>query len=244
MNPKDKTREVLLKYYEEYGLEQTVSTALLMLKDNPKSKENRMVVPHVRGELGEVVLECAIMDAIRNSKLKSDEWRLEKSIILKDVDSNNKDYYTELDMVLFTPFKIIAFESKAYQGNKSLTGKGTLKVNGHKFDVYKQHSQHMRVLMTNFDPFIKSGSAVGEAYKMYMFNFSNGTIEDKRITSYKVMLPLIGYKDIPGIINSLGGIKLWNMKLVCSALDLIVKNSDKNHEKHMSYVRGLNHGAR
>ena len=81
-------------------------------------------------------------------------WFYSKGLILKDVNNPNSGYFTELDLTVFSPQRIFAFECKSYAGPKKITDKCTIrKKKGGTFDVYDQHSKHFMVLADQLKPF-------------------------------------------------------------------------------------------
>lgn len=229
-----------MDYYRKNGLKPLVATAEAMLKADVRDKKESNFASDLHGEIAETVLECSIYDCLHSLGWSPGDYRVEKSLILKDVESKNENYFTELDLVLFTPYRVVAFESKSYQGNKTLSGKGLLKSKSGKVDVFKQHTQHMNVLIGNFDSFRLKIDTGLPPYSMFIFDFSLGELKDDRSSSYKAMLPVVHYYDMDVIIRGMcKNKKIWNMKLLNRALDIITKNEDEQRRKHLEYVKGL-----
>lgn len=213
-----------------------------MLKSRKPNGADTKFSVDVHGEICETVLECLIYEYCKNNKKSSKGWRLEKSLILKDLASKNKDYYTELDLVLFAPQGVLGFECKSYQGPKTLTGNGVLQNSYHSFDVYKQHKTHMDVLASNFDYFRKKTAVNSKPYSMYLFNFSLGAIEDHRPVQYQKLMPVLEVSDVPKILGNMKEAAIvWDIALVNKALDTITQNSEMLHQKHLEYVKGMKH---
>ena len=180
-------RQSILRFYSQRGIEQTREFCQKLLEAE-NHKDNKDFKAKVHGEICEALLEAILTDYIKKNKL-SNRWFFEKGMVIKDLDSRNKDFYTELDLTLFTPGKVVLFECKSYAGEKKLCDECTIVRSCGEFDVYKQNKNHMVVLNTN----IKSccTSNVAGAYKLALFNFSIGGLKDLRDEKRKKIMPVI-----------------------------------------------------
>ena len=197
-NYKNDTNKILLDYYKAKGKESTISVATKML-ELKNHKEDKVFYAHVHGEICETVCEICILDFMKRHQAETKDWILEKGLILKDPESENKRYMTELDLTLFTPFKIFTIECKSYRGNKIFTGKCTVnRKNIHPTDVYSQHEKHYKTLIHNFEAFrITTNETLKNAPMLIgYFNFSQGTVTDKRTDKWKRLMPIIDINNI------------------------------------------------
>ena len=138
---KDTTREKLLALRDEYGTETAIEVARKSLKVKASGGDFKK---QFNGEVCEVVLEMILQAMISQ---KHPDWFYIKGLILPDAESNNHEFLTEIDFVLFTKECVYCIECKSYAGDKTITGKGTINLaNGDSRDVYKQNSMHLEVL--------------------------------------------------------------------------------------------------
>lgn len=242
MNYKESTHTLLLEQYQKFGSERTIAIARAMLQSNTHKKE-KAFLSHVHGEICETVLEMLILDFIKENNLSSKGWFYETGLILRDVNKPGSGYFTELDVTLFTPQKIFAFECKSYGGDKRITDKCTIrKKKGGTFDVYDQHMKHFKVLADQMQPFrIASIKTRGVApYQLILFDFALGNTEDVRDTSSKLLMPCLDEKNVTNILKeSFGDPVQWDIVRVRKAINIITRNKEKNTESHLNYVKGL-----
>ena len=242
MSYKSSTNEVLLEYYKEHGLLKTIEVAKAMLK-SASFKNNKTFHSHVHGEICESVLECIVLDYMRRYPVRTKTWFYAKGLIVKDVLNPNNGYFTEIDLTVFTPQKIYAFECKSYGGDKKIVDRCKIvKKKGGSFDVYDQHEKHARVLSEQLNPFRKRETIITPGYQLALFNFSLGETLDTRTPQNKVLMPCV---DDTNIINLFEMNKdkdvIWNMAYVKRAIQIIERNRDENAQKHLEYVRNLHH---
>ena len=241
---KDKTNEKLKEYYNKFGLMRTLQVAYKMLQ-LPDHKRNKNFKNSVHGELCETVLEICIIDFMNSHKDETKDWFYSKGLILKDIESSNSKYLTELDLTLFTPYKVLTFECKSYGGDKQFIDECTVVRKGIKdSNVYSQHEKHYITLMKNIKYFRNSDIEFSKIAPLQIgyFDFSLGTVQDNRIKKWRAMMPIINYANISKLLTSyLNKPECWNMKMLKQAIDIIDKNKDKNTKKHLTYVKSL-HG--
>lgn len=136
MSYKEDTHSLLIQKYEELGLQKMITIARAML-ENTDYKKSTDFIAHMHGEVCETVLECIVLDYMKTYNLERYGWFYKKGLILRDVNHLDSNYFTELDLTVFTPQKIFAFECKSYGGDKKITDKCTIrKKKGGTFDVY------------------------------------------------------------------------------------------------------------
>jgi len=240
MSIKDSTFDTLVRYYDKIkDLDKFVKVCNAMLVDEEST-------PVMRGEIAETVLYVLLDDYIKKNNLT--DWRISKGLILKDINKDpSNEYFTELDLTLFTPKCIFSFECKSYKGSKYLTDSGTLKVkrgNTYKvqLDVFDQHSKHFDVLFENikcaldddvYDKRFKS-------FKLLYFDFSDSPTVDKREQKYRRIFPIINENNLYSLFNKYDERpNYWNMKIVNKVVDIIEKNKKANTKRHLKYVTGL-----
>lgn len=245
MSYKSSTNEQLLDYYKQNGLKATIEVAKAMLK-SASFKNNKTFHSHVHGEICESVLECIILEYMRMYPERTKTWFYSKGLIVKDVLNPNNGYFTEIDLTVFTPQKIYAFECKSYGGDKKITERCKIvKKKGGSFDVYDQHEKHARVLSGQLNPFRKRETIHIPGYQLALFNFSLGETVDMRTPQNKVLMPCV---DDTNVINLFEMNKnkevIWNMAYVRRAIKIIERNKDENTKKHLEYVKNLKHNRR
>ena len=241
---KDKTNRLILDYYKKHSLDRTIRLAYEMLKANTH-KNDSTFRSHVHGELAESVLEIGVMDFMKRHSEQTKDWIVEKGMVLRDPESNNRGYVTELDLTIFTPYKIVTIECKSFQGDKTFTDKCTVRRPGMKHkDVYNQHEKHYRTLMNNFQKFriINEESARVSPLQIAYYDFSIGTVNDVREAKWKKMMPIINPYNLDKFLEMLlDKPTYWRMNYVRRAVQIIAKNKESNTASHLKYVSSL-HG--
>ena len=236
-----KINSILKQVYVGKGLEEMTKLAQELLKSK-QCKEDEEFRNIVHGEVCETVLECYLIDYIKKNNLEN-QWFYEKGIILKDMNNPQGDYLTEVDMTLFTPFKILTIECKCYGGGKLLVDECKIVRKGLKpYDVFKQHSKHIQTLMNNFykfrldNKYARAYSPIDAAY----FDFSLGKITDKRSAEWKNKMPVLNVENLyKHLDNYQGKPNCWNILGLRKAVDVVIRNRDILRKKHLVYVKGL-----
>lgn len=229
---KDVTREKLLRLKKQYGTKVAIEVASksLRLKSNDGAFKKQY-----NGEICEVVLEMILLDFIQK---QHPDWFYIKGMILPDIKSNNREFLTEIDFVLFTPQCIYCIECKSYAGNKRVEDSGTIVLeDGTRRDVYRQNSLHLNVLNNMLGKFSKNPK-----YKMLLFNFSRGNIQDIRDENAKLNFPVVDEKSVVSWLDDKGR-AVWNMRGLSIAKTKLERYSDVNRERHLKYVQGLYNSA-
>lgn len=245
MSYKSSTNELLLDYYSQNGLDATLDVAKAMLK-SASYKNNKTFHSHVHGEICESVLECIILEYLHSNPERTKNWFYSKGLIVKDVLNPNNGYFTEIDLTVFTPQKIYAFECKSYGGDKKITDRCKIvKKKGGSFDVYDQHEKHARVLSEQLNPFRKRETLRIPGYQLALFNFSLGETEDVRTPQNKVLMPCVDATNVTNLFEMNKNKEvIWNMAYVKRAIKIIERNKDENTQKHLEYVKTLKHNRR
>lgn len=238
-NPKDTINKLLNDYYQKKGLNPAIQVAHELLK-KPVISQTDMSTQELNaifnGEVCETVLQIMIQDFMKRNPTKTASWRYNKSVILSDLETQSSKFLTEIDALLFTPECIYIFECKSYAGDKQLVGKGTIKrSNGNDCDVYSQNSLHLKILKQWLNRFSQH-----PFYQMVLFDFSSGTMNDKRTASAKKELPLVTDTNLFQLLHT-SRLGVWHAE----DIDLISKRfateTEKLHAKHLDYVKSINH---
>lgn len=229
MKVKDSARQHLLSIYEKYGSEIAIETARASLTI-PKGVGTDFK-PQFNGEICETVLEIVLKELCKRNK----QWFYLKSVILPDTETLS-DFLTEIDFVFFTESCIYCIECKSYAGNKTIINEGTVVLkDGKKRDVYKQNLLHLEVLSKLLNGFSKSPE-----YKIVFFNFSTGTVNDRRNQEWKKRFLLVDEKTFFTVLDE--GTAVWDLEGLRRAAPKIEKFSQKNRDRHLAYVKSKHGG--
>ena len=241
---KDRTAEVLMNYWKENkDLPKFIKVARNILKSSNSN-------PMIRGELCEVILEVLLREFIKKNNLKKEGWFLVRGLILNDPDNPNSEYLTELDLTLFTPKLIYAFECKSYKGQKMLKDKCTIYLkhgNNYvkKFDVYDQHKKHFVCLHKHLYTNLITVGKDTKPYKLAMFNFSDGDLIDCREDKYKKIFPSLNESTITSLFkNYRDKENFWDINGVRREVVKLLDNKKENTANHLNYVRNLHSNTR
>lgn len=237
-----KINSALKQMYQAKGIEEMTKLGEELLKSK-QCKEDEEFRNIVHGEICETILECYLIDYIKRNHLE-DKWFYEKGMVLKDMNNPDGEYLTEVDMTLFTPFKILTIECKCYGGGKLLVDECKIVRKGLKpYDVFKQHAKHIETLMGNFYRFRlnnKYSSAYSPIDAAY-FDFSLGKITDKRTVEWKTKMPALNINNLYNHLDTyLDKPACWDIKGLKQGVDIITKHKDILRKKHLKYVKGLN----
>ena len=242
MDYKEKTNKEILNLYRTQGIQKTLAVTRCML-ESATHKNDMHFLTHVHGEICEAVLECLILDYLTKYNLTKYGWFYSKGLILKDVNHPDSGYFTELDLTVFTPQKIFAFECKSYGGDKKITDKCTIRKKvGGAFDVYDQHSKHFIALADQLKPFriITPQNALSNPYQLILFNYSVGKTEDVRSTEDKLLMPCLDESNVMNIFKlNYNAPVMWDIQRVRSALNIIEAHSERNRKQHLKYGKNL-----
>lgn len=242
MSYKSKTNEVLLQLYREKGIGHVLQVGRAMLDSN-LHKSDKHFLSHTHGEICESILECLVIDYITKFNLQKYGWFYSKGLILKDVNNAESGYFTELDLTVFCPQRIFAFECKSYAGPKRITDKCTIrKKKGSSFDVFNQHSKHFMVLADQLKPFriYNENNALSNPYQLILFDFSTGETIDERNNKDKLIMPCLNETNVLNIFKTIYNKPItWDIERVRNAIRIIEKHSEENRIKHLNYVKNL-----
>lgn len=241
---KDSTNEVLKDLYKEKGLKDTIITAYQMLKIN-NHKSDKLFRAHLHGEICETVLELIIVDFMNRNKEQTKDWILSKGLILPNIDNIGSTYRTEIDLTIFTPYKILTFECKSYAGDKTITGMCTVERKGMKsVNVYSQHSKHAMMLLKLFNPcrYVREGSDKVSPMQLAYFDFALGTIKDEREAIDKDRMPILRIDSIGKLLAVYTKRPVYyDMKDVKKIVDKLEFYKEKQTKKHLDYVTHIKH---
>lgn len=237
-----KINKILKQIYTVKGIEEMTKVAEELLKSKQcKSDENFRNIVH--GEVCETVLECYLDNYIMINNLEG-IWFYEKGMVLKDMTNPDSEYLTEVDMTLFTPFKLLTFECKCYGGGKLVVDECKIVRKGIKpYDVFAQHKKHIETLMNNLYRFrldteySRAYSPIDAAY----FDFSLGNITDKRDAGWKKKMPVLNVENLyKHLDNYRGKPECWNITGLRRGVAAITKYKEILRKKHLRYVKELN----
>lgn len=246
MNVKEATRFVLMKKAKENGFNAAYSAAYSTLKSK-EQKDNLQFTADVHGEICETVLELRILEFMSKNKEYTKDWRLVKGLILKDRHNLASDFMTETDLFLATPQCLYLFECKSYSGDKVLVKDGLLvrqlahEVKPFYCNVYQQSMLHKNVISEWFtDEFLLPGRI--PIIQTCMFDFSLGTLVDKRSRAAKIELPCLNINSlIPYLVSQTE--EAWDMQALCAVVERLQAVSDKCRSSHLKYVKSLHGGV-
>ena len=247
MSYKEETNKVLLDLYRKTSLDNVIEVARAMLESSTHKKDSCFLA-HTHGEICETVLECLILEYFKKFNLGRYGWFYKKGLILKDINNPDSGYFTELDLTVFCPQKIFAFECKSYGGDNKIVDKCTIKrKKGNPFDVYAQHSQHYKVLADQLKPFrvINKDTAGFSPYQLVLFDFSTGSTTDERTNENKLLMPCLNERNVLNIFKMVYNAPvLWNIGGLAKAMQIIEKHSKENSKKHLEYIKSIHNDAK
>ena len=224
----------------------TIEVGYKML-ELPNHKRNKTFRNTVHGELCETILEICIIDFMKQYSEETKEWVYDKGMVIKDITNMSSNFRTEIDLTLFTPFKILSFECKSYSGDKEFINECTVRRKGIKdCDVYNQHRNHYVTLMKTMKPFRLRNEYTDKIAPMQVayFDFSLGSKVDNRDKKWRALMPIITVNNIHKLLTTyLDKPRCWDMSYINRALKLIDRNKELKTKKHLEYVKSL-HGKR
>lgn len=234
------TRNKLISIYNQYGLATAIQVgfkSLGCLGDAAKGLTEKQIIfvkTNMNGEISETVLELILTEFMRLHPKETENWHLSKGLILKNPERPRSRFMTELDLTLFTPKCVYVFECKSYSGDKRLVDKGTiLRLNGNSCDVFRQNAIHLQTLHANIGRFSDY-----PIYRMALFDFSRGDVEDERDDKNKDMLP---YTTIDNVLKQLvlDGNNVWKIKPLLQVVRILEDASVRLRSEHLKYVKEL-----
>lgn len=241
---KELRRKILNIYFNKGYLHARNSTEMLIKNAGKKAKEkgDKSLTVQIRGECAEVLLELQIREFARTRGLN---WFLSKGLTLERKDYK-KGKTTELDLTLFTPSKIVLFESKYRSGKFKLLDECNLVPSGqfgYPANVYKQNLLHLDNLRRYLAPAVldlKSGKPFSIC--LYMQDLKN--IDDIREKKYKSLIPLLGPDNIQSYLENKAKekVQIWDMQKIKHLVSLLDEKSDDNFKKHIKNIRGDKNG--
>lgn len=225
---KDAIHEQLWKIYDAKGYDvlEKASWDLMKLCES-KAKEQKY--RELKGEIAEIVLECALYEAQKD---------IQPSIVLKGlcIPFRNSNSTTELDLTLVTPKRIILFESKSYKNKPKVTKECLL---GGTMDVAKQSELHLTAL-NQYIGHLRNKSAKQKPYKFILFEMSTEGVSDERTPENKKRIPIANPSSFRTVLNSVleeSVDDVWDLERLIKILEPLSNNSDKTFERHMARMR-------
>ena len=240
---KDKTREIILDYYKNYGLKAVIEFAQNLLQ-LPNFKSDMQFRNEVHGETCEAILECCVIDFIKANKLEK-KWFYTKGLVLKNV--NNPDrFLTEVDFILFTPYQVIPIECRSYAGAKIITNRCTInRKDKQPYDVYAQHKLHSDILIDNISSFrLKTMDSFHvNPFQLAMFDFSRGGLRDTRDILAKREMPILNVNNIHKFLNTfIDKPETWHLQSLKRFVKIVNTHKERNTKLHLDYVKSLHGG--
>lgn len=240
---KNKTREIILDYYKNYGLQAVIEFANKLL-ELPNFKSDMQFRNEVHGETCEAILECCIINFIKRNNLQK-KWFYTKGLVLKDIKNPGR-FLTEIDFVLFTPYQVIPIECKSYAGAKIITDRCTInRKDKQPYDVYAQHKLHSDILIENISAFrLKSLESFHvNPFQLAMFDFSRGGLRDNRDVLYKREMPILNIQNINTFLRRfLNKPATWHMDNLRRFVKIVNTHKEENTKLHLDYVKSLHGG--
>ena len=236
---KKSTYDVLMEYYQHNGFEKTIATAREMLNSSVHRGE-KLFFNHVHGEICEVVAMVTIDTFMQQHPEETRDWFVTKGTILRDPrNQGRRNYFTELDVTLFTPQRIYALECKCYGGDKKLQDVCTINRKGNRTDVFAQHRKHVEVLMNNIDAARREKGAKG--YQLILFDFSAGTLVDERSKENRLLMLCLNEATLPRLLAMNKELPVvWDVKTVKRFMSIIERKKAEMSKEHLKYVTELN----
>jgi len=230
-------RNKIIQIYRKNGYsyaERSINN--LIKKSNVKTKDigKKEWAIQVRGECCELILELQLWEFIKVNQMP---WICSKGLCIERVD-NKRAKTTELDLTLFTPGKIILFESKYRQGKIQLIDECTIVPDwGSVMNVYKQNIMHL----TNLKHYLNDAIITLQGVKPFaitLYMESLDRVNDKRTKENKHLVPLLGPETVNSyLVNLARPTKLiWNMTEIEKIVKELDRNSEKNFKKHMEDI--------
>ena len=228
MSYKDRTHDTILRCYKQYGLGKTLDIAKIMLKDMRYDNKDSFRST-IHGELCESVLEIAIQDWARKTRT---ECVYQKGLIVED-----RDFITEIDLVVCTKKQLFVFECKSYNCDKVLKDicqiqKGDYGI----YDAYSQNRAHFVALFPQIQHCLKSRES--NPVTLALFDFSIGSLKDERSTEGKRRMPVYT-ADTIGRSMQRGRSAVWDLDAMDRELNYLARESEGKREKHLNYVRRM-----
>ncbi len=189
----------------------------------------------IRGECCEILLELYLYEYATKYNLP---WIVSKGLCLTRTDGG-KNKTTELDIVLFTPAKIVIFESKYRKGKIRLLENCTLiDSRNQACDVYKQNLMHLNNLKSYFSSALIKVQA-SKPFRLILYVESVKRVNDLRTPECKRKMSVVGKENLIQQLDSLRltQSKSWDMKKVLEIATKLDKTSKKNINLHMKEVR-------
>jgi len=236
---KKNLRNEILRIYKQDGYDIAMNSTLnLIKKSNKKANEigKKELPVQIRGECTELLLELQIREYARKRNLP---WILSKGLTIPRLD--NKKGMTELDLTLFTPAKIILFESKYRQGKYNIFGECQLVPQssyGFPTNVYLQNLLHLDNLRKHLSSAIITVK-LSKPFSICLYMSDLSKVEDKREVKYKSLIPLLGPNNINNYLKDIENnkIEVWNIGELQKKLIELDSKNEENFKKHLENMK-------
>lgn len=241
---KKNMRNDILNTYSTKGYKLAIQKVYYLIKNSNKLANEigeKSLPIQIRGECCELLLELGIMEYAR---IKNLPWFTYKGLVIERRD--NKKGTTELDLTLFTPSRIILFESKYRKGKVKLIDECKIVPEfGSVTDVYKQNIMHLDNLRKYIYPAIKTVK-LNKPFGIVLFVESCVRVQDLRKEEYKALVPLISLENLEQYLRTLESNKnvVWDINHLHRILIELDKHTDSNLKKHMKAVSKHNGNKR
>lgn len=225
---RERTNHAFTWVFENFGYDEFRKMAIKMKKIDGISSDQ---YAEAKGELAELFLYITVKEWLRiNNKY---DWKVYHHFYLPYKSGNGS---TELDVVIASQYIIVVFECKSYNGAKILTRECMLTPARSKaIDVFKQNALHCKALWEHVEPFALSDVGV---LKSAYFNFSLGTLTDKRSDDNKRLMPALSEDNIIHFLNAMNKSVNrvgWRSSILAFTED--IGRREYNAEEHVSSIK-------
>lgn len=231
-------RNKILNLYTTFGYQHAVNSVNHLIKNsNKKSKAigEKDLPVNIRGECCEILLELQILEY---TKTKNMPWILSKGLTFNRKDGSKRFKTTELDLTLFTPSRIVLFESKYRMGKIKLIDECTIvPAFGHQTDVYHQNLMHLDNLRYYLNPAVIDLKR-GKPFSIALYVDEVSRVTDCREDKYKGLIPCVGSENIELYLNKLSTLnnQVWDIKII----ERIIKKMDaESDDLFLTHLRGV-----
>lgn len=235
---KEAIRKIVLDIYEDCGLtaaRDRVSSMILLCEDRRYDARTRATL---KGELSETVLEIHLREFSKIVK----PCVIVKGLCIPTI--NGSGATTEMDLCMFTPYRIYMFECKSYGGKKTVTKECYLKGGSTEHDIYRQSITHMQVLNQYLQPYRRNTIFKGNApYKLFLFEFSSNDLTDLRADEWVKKIPALTLGNVREVLAQEFTTQMkvnWDVDGMLPIISRLNRNSEKMFEVHMKRILALN----
>ena len=236
---KDNLTKALINVYQSHGYNTFCATCDNLIKNSTAKAKKELgdakLGIQIRGEVCEAFLKISIVEFCKINKTKN--WFMHKGLCLERKDGK-KNKTTELDITLFTPNKVVLFESKfrmnkveIYDQCKIVPDYGTAT------NVWSQNIMHLDNLKWYLADSLKS-LELGKPFKCVLFMYSNKDVKDLRSKKYRNLMPVVTKENLFSYLKTLtnSSVELWDIKSLRARIQLLDNDTDRLFKQHMKEV--------